>query len=145
MLKKLRRLPYKILHFTEEITLLQPMQVLRGKSPCSIGFLMRNSAVWWTSWTEPDGVSTLWHSQAGEGSEIGMAAGPGMLQERWLLSNTPTRIFLSAVKISGLWNCGLVKTASGLTLQSIWQALINGWDIMRFLRDADSLHAQQNG
>lgn len=76
---------------------------------------MKNSAAYWTLWTEPAGVPTPWYSRADGDAELGMAAGAGMLQGRWLLNNTSASSnFLSAVKVSGSWSCGLLKTAAGL-------------------------------
>lgn len=57
-----------------------------------------------------------WYSQADGGAELGVAAGAGMLQGSWLLNNTSASSnFLSAVKVSGSWSRGLLKTAAGLT------------------------------
>lgn len=89
---------------------------LGGRSPCSTGCLMRNSAACWPWWTEAAGVPAPRYSWTDGVAELGMAAGAGMLQGRWLLNNTSASSnFLSAVKVSGSWSCGLLKTAAGLT------------------------------
>lgn len=59
--------------------------ILGGRGLGNTGHLMRNSAAYWTSWTKPAGVPTPQYSWADGGAELGMAAGTGMLQGRWLL------------------------------------------------------------
>lgn len=75
---------------------------------------MRSSAAQGTVRTEP--TACLWGGWAAGGTEPEVAAGAGMLQGRWLHVNTSASSnFLSAVKISGSWNFGLLKMAAALT------------------------------